>query len=228
VPAIVVAAVDAPASTLVEDRLRRLRRLAEDDPTAAQAEAWAWFVEVGQRVGRHRREALAELAELFRAGRPSLGIDGPTEGRLVTFTIHPVVDRAIAAVTQAWMPWLGKTFDRPAQAGGNLLLRSARWPAKLLWPAYTMRDAALGLAAFTFRTRVEAGAVDADTQVLVIDYAVVDANPRLLIKQIRDELVEVVPGAHLGKMLWRHPSERHTLLAYFALQSAVARERVPS
>ncbi len=42
----------------------------------------------------------------------------------------------------------------------------------------------------------------------------------LLIRSIRDELVEVVPGAYLGKMLWRHDAERHTLLAYFALRQA--------
>jgi hypothetical protein len=36
--------------------------------------------------------------------------------------------------------------------------------------------------------------------------------------QIRDELVEVAPGTHLGKMLWRHRDGRHTLLAYFALK----------
>jgi hypothetical protein len=28
----------------------------------------------------------------------------------------------------------------------------------------------------------------------------------------------VVPGAYLGKMLWRHDEDRHTLLAYFALR----------
>ena len=55
---------------------------------------------------------------------------------------------------------------------------------------------------------------------LVIDYAPVDSNPALIIKSIRDELVQIVPGANLGKMLWRHgDGERHSLLAYFALRS---------
>ena len=35
---------------------------------------------------------------------------------------------------------------------------------------------------------------------------------------IRDELVEILAGAYLGKMLWRHDGDRHTLLAYFALR----------
>ena len=82
-----------------------------------------------------------------------------------------------------------------------------------------------GLVVFDFNTWIEPGAVDPDRDVLVIDYASVDSNPRVIIKQIRDELVEVVPGAHLGKMLWRHgdgPDARHTLLAFFALRSELS------
>jgi hypothetical protein len=74
------------------------------------------------------------------------------------------------------------------------------------------------LTAFEFRTRTEPGAVDPDTQVLVIDYAVVDCNPAL-VRRIRDELVELVPGSWLGKVLWRHRDGRHGLLAYFALRA---------
>jgi hypothetical protein len=58
--------------------------------------------------------------------------------------------------------------------------------------------------------------------VLVIDYESVDANPRFLIRQIRDELVEVVPGANLGKMLVRLPRREQLLPAcYFALKSDI-------
>ncbi len=45
--------------------------------------------------------------------------------------------------------------------------------------------------------------LDPATEVLVIDYAPVDDNPGLIIKSIRDELVEIVPGANLGKILYR-------------------------
>jgi hypothetical protein len=81
------------------------------------------------------------------------------------------------------------------------------------------------IAAFDFQTRVEPGAIDTDRDVLVIDYAPVDSNPRVIIKSIRDELVEIVPGANLGKMLWRSGSGEdasYTLLAYFALKSEIA------
>jgi hypothetical protein len=218
------ATATAPAGTAtelagVEGRVAALREL--DDPVLARDTTWAWFTEAGQRAGRDREGALAELAELFRSGQPSRGIDEQTEGILVRFTMQPLFDRAMAAITALWMPWLGKRFDDANSRGDNVLLASARLPAKLLWPTYAMRSIADGLTAFDFETRIEAGAVDPDREVLVIDYSVVDDNPRLLIKSIRDELVEVVPGAHLGKMLWRHGDERHSLLAYFALKTPV-------
>jgi hypothetical protein len=207
----------------VGQRVERLRELSSTDPHAAQADTWAWFAEVGRRVtGGDRDDAMAELQELFATGRPSTGIEGPTEGVLVAFTAHPALDKTMAAITAAWLPWAGKTFDSEANRGRNLLLRSARLPARLPWPTYSMGSEGDHLAAFDFTTYVEPGALDPDVDVLVIDYASVEDNPRVLIKSIRDELVEIVPGAHLGKMLWTHRGgERHSLLAYFALKSGL-------
>jgi hypothetical protein len=202
-------------------RLERLRETAAGDREAAQAEAWAWFEEAGEHLlGDDREATLAELGELFASGRPSRGIDGPTEGALVGFTARPAFDRAMGAITGLWLPWVGKRFDAGQETGENLLLRSARLPARLLWPLYAVRSEGERAVAFSFSTRVEPGKLDPGTDVLVIDYAEVEDNPRLIIKSIRDELVEIVPGAHLGKMLWRHgDGERHSLLAYFALRS---------
>jgi hypothetical protein len=209
----------------VEERVARLRALAETDPAAAQAATWAWFVEAGTRIGTDRDSALGELGELFRTGTPSVGIDGPTQGTLVGFTLHPVFDKALAAITALWLPWAGKQFHSEEQRGDNLLLGSARWPSKLLWPLYRTREAGDKRVAFDFETRVEPGAVDPDRDVLVIDYAPVASNPALIIRSIRDELVEISPGTHLGKMLWRQGSgddARYTLLAYFALKTPVS------
>ena len=181
--------------------------------TITPTDTWTRFTELGA------AKDLDTLAELFRTGSPSAGIDGPTEGQLVTFTVHPLFDRFAARVTGAWMPWAGKQFHSATNSGDNLLARSAKWPARLPWPTYRMRDAGDRLAAFDFETRVEPGKLDPDTDVLVIDYAPVDSNPRLVIKQVRDELVEVAPGAHLGKMLWHHGEDRYSLAAYFALRT---------
>ena len=54
----------------------------------------------------------------------------------------------------------------------------------------------------------------------MIDYESVPSNPRLLIRQIRDELVQIVPGANLGKMLVKVPRRSELFGAlYFALKS---------
>jgi len=69
-------------------------------------------------------------------------------------------------------------------------------------------------------TRVEAGKDDPDTKVLVIDYAPVESNPDHLIRSIRDELVEIVPGANLGKILYRTGEDEYRNLGFFALRPA--------
>lgn len=186
--------------------------------TAAHSTSWTDILETGASIQTDREAAPRRLAELFRAGTPPTELNGPTEGALVGFVIHPTFDRAVAALASRWLPWAGKRFDSARSGGDNLLERSARWPAKLLWPTYPLREAGEHLAAFDFETRVERGALDPDTDVLVIDYAPVASNPRRVIKQIRDELVEVAPGTHLGKVLWLHGDVRSTLLAYFALR----------
>ena len=134
--------------------------------------------------------------------------------------MQPAFDTAIAALTTAWLPWAGKRFDDGARTCDNLLLRSARLPSEPLGPLYSTRDAGRRPRRVRLRDAGRAGALDEDREVLVIDYAPVDLTP--IIKSIRDELVQIVPGANLGKMLWRHgDGERHSLLAYFALRSSL-------
>jgi hypothetical protein len=204
----------------VAERVAKLRERARDNPVAARDEAWEWISELGRRSRSDRAGALADLQAMFLCGRPAEGINGQTEGILVTWTMHPLADRLVGTITGAWMPWLGKKFDLEAKTGINTLTNSARWPAKILWPLYSTREAPLGRSAFDFNTYVEAGRLDPTVDVLVIDYASVKSNPTLLIRQIRDELVQIVPGANLGKMLVSVPGRREPFPAlYFALKS---------
>jgi hypothetical protein len=136
--------------------------------------------------------------------------------------MHPIADRLIGSITNLWMPWLGKKFDRQQKRGINTLTNSARWPAKLLWPLYSTGESPLGRTAFDFTTYVEAGKLDPSVDVLVIDYESVRENPNLLIRQIRDELVQIVAGANLGKMLVNVPRRTEPILGlYFALKSDI-------
>lgn len=210
-------ATASPPASAIARRVDALRTLAATDPESARDLCWALFKELGSRAPLHA-DATAELDELFHLGTPPERIDGQTEGILVGFVWRRPVNVALRAITGAWMPWLGKRFNAAEGRGDNVLLGSARWPSKLLWPLYRTRSAEGGRAAFDFETAVEPSKDDPSMEALKIDYHDVTSNPRLLIRSIRDELVEIVPGAYLGKMLWRHDADRHTLLAYFALR----------
>jgi hypothetical protein len=217
-------AAPEPGATLpsgpVAERVGKLRERSQTDPEGAREEAWNWIKELGERARTDRGGALDDLQALFLCGRPAEGVEGQTQGILVTWTMHPLADKIVGTITDAWMPWLGKKFDREQRTGINTLTDSARWPAKILWPSYSTRDAPLGRSAFDFNTYVEAGRLDPSVDVLVIDYASVTSNPALLIRQIRDELVQIVPGTNLGKMLVNVPSAREPFPAlYFALKS---------
>ena len=201
-----------------EGRLDWLRRSIVTEPGAADA-AWAWIVDLSERSKTDADGADVELNELFRMGTPPAGLHGPTEGILVMTTTNPALDMAVRAVTALWMPWQGKRFDSDAGTGDNRLTRSTGLVSKLLWPLYSMRDAEAGKLAFDFKTYVEAGKDDPDRQVMVIDYADVESNPRLLIRSIRDELVELVRGVYLGKILFNSGDDKYSKIGYFALRT---------
>jgi hypothetical protein len=203
----------------VATRVAELRELAATDVEGAARRAWAWIEELGERASSDRDGAERELDELFALGKAPQGLDGATEGILVAPLIQPIVDRVARTITSFWMPWQGKSFDAAAGRGDNRLTGETRWIAKLLWPLYGTKEGADGeRLAFDFETRIEPGMLDPGTDVLVIDYAPVEGNPRLIIKSIRDELVEIVPGANLGKILYRQGSG-YSNIGFFALRS---------
>jgi hypothetical protein len=197
----------------VADRLQDLRTLASTDPAQAQDQTWAWIEELGE-----ARDGEA-LEQLFALGTAPEGLDGPTDGILVCTLTNPLVDMPVRMLTSAWMPWQGKTFDNAAAKGINRMTVSSQLPLKVLFPLYGMREAPDdGKLAFDFVTRVEAGAIEPAVDVLVIDYEPVNENPDLIIRQIRDELVQLVPDTYLGRILFKLPRGRLTNIGYFALK----------
>ena len=108
------------------------------------------------------------------------------------------------------MPWLGKSFDAQAAHGYNRLAPSARWPAKLFWPLYGTKPEWERGRRSTSRRRSSLERPTRTSRCLKIDYGPVESNPRFIIRQIRDELVELVPDTYLGKILWRSGEERYT------------------
>ncbi len=205
-------------ATGVEGRLEWLRSSMTNEPAGAANAAWHWIEELSARAKTDAGGADVELNELFRMGTAPTDLHGPTEGILVMTTTNPKLDTAVRAVTALWMPWQGKRFDSGAATGDNRLTKSTGLVSKLLWPLYSMRDAEAGKLAFDFKTYVEAGKDDPDLQVMVIDYANVEKNPRLIIRSIRDELVELVPGVYLGKILF-NSGDKYSKIGYFALRT---------
>ena len=210
-----------PKARSTPERVASLREIAERDPVASQDAAWAWFERLGAQAKSDREGAAKELAELFGCGQPSREIDGPTDGILVAPLIHPLVDRVARGITGVWMPWMGKGFYASEQRGDNRLVGSTRWAGRLLWPLYGTRRGPEGRLAFDFETRIERGEADPEVDVLVIDYEPVESNPNFIIRKIRDELVEIVGGAHLGRILWRQDEGRYANIGYFALRTEV-------
>ncbi|KAA1251631.1 hypothetical protein F0Q45_03170 [Mycobacterium simiae] len=185
----------------------------------AAEEAWQWIVDLKEAAKSDRSGAETQLNSIFKLGTPPTDLDGPTNGILVMTTTNSVLDAAVRFVTSLWMPWRGKRFDSKGHTGDNRMISGARLPSKLLWPLYKMKDSTDGKLAFDFKTYNDAGKADPGTQVMVIDYSEVEANPRLIIRSIRDELVEVVPGTYLGKILFRLPRDRYEMIGFFALRT---------
>jgi hypothetical protein len=169
--------------------------------------------------GVMRRRAIAELDELFRSGSaPDPAPDGFLPGRLVTMSLTRPSDAFVRSFTGMYMPWLGKSFDREAGTGLNVLVKSAKAPMKTLWPSYKpISESDDRIEAFPFNTRIGPGAVDPDVQVLKIDYDF-EANPGLLIRKILDELVQIDNGLYLGKILYRR-GKSFKPIGFFSLES---------
>ncbi len=206
----------------VKDIVDELRKTAPTDPEGAQQRAWTLIKNLGSQLSKDRDTAMNSLAELFAHGDKPSGLDGPTVGALVGWTAQPIADRAMSTITSLWLPWVGKRFDAQDNSGDNLMEGVVRVLGRLVWPIYKFKSYGDKTSGFGFKTWTEPGKLDPSTEVLVIDYKSVPSNPKFLIRSIRDELVQLVPGVYLGKMLWRSQKgsqERHTLLAYFALKS---------
>lgn len=194
-------------------------RVSELRGREAAEEAWQWIGDLKERAKTDSAAAEAELDAIFRKGTAPGDLNGPTDGILVMTTTNAVVDAAARFVTGLWMPWQGKRFDLAAGTGDNRMTNNSKLPSKLLWPLYKMKDIADGKLAFDFKTYEDAGKLDPDVRVMVIDYADVKENPAVIIRSIRDELVEVVPGTYLGKILFRTPKDNYEMIGFFALRT---------
>ncbi len=168
-----------------------------------------------------RRAGWAALNALFGGGTaPEPALDGRYDGELLALDVAPGLTQVAGALASAWMPWLGKTFDTAGGRGDNVFGRDSLLLSRLYWPLYRgyREDGAQTYRAFAFRIYQDAGLADPGLTVLKIDYDLPE-NPRLSIRRVLDELVQLAPGLYLGKahLLWWWG--RWQTVAYFSLSS---------
>jgi hypothetical protein len=214
-----------PQPDEVERYVQALQGLGKANLELARRGAWNQIRLAGARSATRPAEAHDTLNRIFRLGSPpEPALEGPYSGILVTPTVARPADSLLRSIASSWMPWLGKRFDPAEQSGDNLFLASASTLTRVLF-RYRLEEAdGERLSGFRFRTYASPGTVDPDRETLKIDYDS-DENPSLLIRNILDELVQVVPGAYLGKVLLRRGSDRWRLVGYFGLEPPVRAEQ---
>jgi hypothetical protein len=166
-----------------------------------------------------RSAGRSALNERFRSGwPPDPPLDGRTSGELIRLEIAPGVTQLLGALLANRMPWKGKTFDAASSRGDNIFTRRSLRLARLFNPAYRgfRSDGPETYRAFAFRTYAAPGLEDTDRTVLKIDYDLPE-NPKMTVRRVLDELVQVGDGAYLGKAHVKWWWGRWQRVAFFAL-----------
>ena len=174
---------------------------------------------INRRIDTDREGCIASLDDMFRSGRPAEGLDGQYAGEMVAVSIAPLLTPFVEGIQNRQKPWLGKIFMPDTARGENILNRTARLPLRLTHPFYRdMRPvAASTFRALRFRTYQAPALLDPEVMVLKIDYDLPE-NPRLTIRRVLDELVEIADGFYLGRAYVRWWWGTWQRVAYFSLR----------
>lgn len=198
-----------------------LRHAADEgsgDPLVLRAEAWEQLALLTDLFPHFPESTPTAFQRIYlESPAPGMAPTGLHRGAVGAPVGRGLEGRIFTAFTKIYLPWIGKRFDDEPGGGINVVRRSSRIPIRLIWPSYSPQEMGEGhLGLMRFHTSIEPSVVDADKQVLALDYNLPE-NPALAIRKVRDELVEVVPGTLLGKMLMRR-GERWKPLAYFMVR----------
>ena len=178
-----------------------------------------------------RARGWAALNDIFREGTPPRPpLTGKYAGELIALDLKPGLTQFFELVASSWLPWKGKRFDAAPASGDNIFTRDSRTLARIFFPRYHgyAHNGSETYRAFQFRTSVGAGRQDPDRQVLKLDYDL-EGNPRLSVRRVLDELVQVADGYYLGKAHLKWWWGEWQTVAFFTLatdENAV-RVRVP-
>lgn len=200
------------------ERLQRLRRLAEENPGHAREQTWQWLREL-QKPSQHYR-----LPWLFAQGSAPESPDGDCEGIVMNLYGSPWLaglDKLVRlGQTLGGIGWTGKTFNKKAGTGYNRLTSSSRLAATLAMPSYRFEKINGELTGFPFFHAIESSPITPHALVRAIKYDAPVHNNPLVLPRTRDELVEIVPGAYLGRALLREAHDWR-VVGYFGLRHPV-------
>jgi hypothetical protein len=175
---------------------------------------------LARRMSQDRKGAIATFTDVFRLGAaPDPALDGRYQGQLLTTTIADPLDTLVRFIAKIYLVWLGKRFVPREERGDNIFRPGMRAWGRLVWPTYGGYRSYSGglLTGFPFRTSSGLGVQDPETPVLRLDYDV-PGNPRFIVRDVLDELVQITGDYYLGKAYTRRGEGEYRLAAYFALQ----------
>jgi hypothetical protein len=175
---------------------------------------------VSHNAGKERHQTISTLYALFRLGHaPGVAPDGVLVGQLLTPTLFAPLDAFGRFVARFYLPWKGKRFNAADSTGRNVFTKSAPWVGRLFWPLYNdWKPYRPGYyTGFKFGTYTGSGVRDTEVSTLKLDYDN-PSNPRLLVRSVLDELVQITDGYYLGKAMLRRPNGSYRLAAFFVLR----------
>lgn len=187
----------------VVERVAALRELARRDAEFARDAGWHMLLDLGRKNDR------AALHELWLAGDVPTTPPGRTLGKNLGRQHSTPAARRTNLVNRIDDPWIGKTIG-DTEGYNRLKLHSAPLVyalARKVPPRLEGRE----LALFGFDVEITTGAVEPTREVLALKYDPPrHGNPTggiLPLARIRDEIVELVDGLYVARVLFRERGE---------------------
>lgn len=195
------------------ERLASLRGLSEVSLEQSREGTWEWLRELGSSNDQEG------LSWLFSQGSAPESPDGDTDGMMVgLLSGRPDITLAgwLQSIgTRLGFGWTGKTFDPEGGTGYNRLTPRSQIPMTILCRGYSFRRVGDEIVGFDFDHRLEPSAYDPAIDVRAIIYASPEYGNPGPVDRTRDEIVELVPGVHLGHALLQSGDE-FDRVGYFA------------
>lgn len=209
----------APTASAVATRVAGLRALAQTDLQAAQDSTLGWFARLTKDFDKP--ETRTEIEELFTHGTVPDPV-GPSRGHIIGWGewdgIDPVgrvlftVVKAVCDRFDSARFWLGKKYNAQGNSTNQFTALMAI-PGRLAFPGL-LRKTGRVYEGLDMTTYAEGAVSSPGTTALILDFSSIESNPKLG-RNIRDEVVQIVPGVHLARKTWNNGKGGYTVIAHW-------------